>query len=128
MGDNAAVPQAWHNTVVGKGYQARGVVRQAGSSGPPIDIKDMTIQTLHTDSNSKDTKDAFIENEKRSKKTKKSESLSKKHHKKDVKKASRKEREKKTAKSEKKKKKLFNPYVQQLALLLSDTTRVFKVN
>ena len=33
MGDNANKQWEWHNNAVGKGYQARGVVRQPGSAG-----------------------------------------------------------------------------------------------
>ena len=41
MGENANVSWDWHNTVVGEGYQARGVVRQAGVKAPSVQIVDM---------------------------------------------------------------------------------------
>lgn len=41
MGENANVSWDWHNTVVGQGYQARGVVRQAGAVRPGVTVVDM---------------------------------------------------------------------------------------
>ena len=41
MGENANVSWDWHNTVVGQGYQARGVVRQAGAARSGVQIVDM---------------------------------------------------------------------------------------
>lgn len=42
MGDNALKGWEWHNTEVGKGFQARGVVRQATIRSDPIKIIDMS--------------------------------------------------------------------------------------
>jgi len=41
MGDNANASWAWHNNVVGTGYQASGVVRQPGVAGCRVEIVDM---------------------------------------------------------------------------------------
>lgn len=42
MGDNANVAWDWHNTVVGEGYQARGVVRQAVAGSTAVRVVDMS--------------------------------------------------------------------------------------
>jgi len=48
MGDNANVrDREWHNTIVGQGYQARGVVRQPGLH-QTTKIVDMTGQSVKT--------------------------------------------------------------------------------
>ena len=38
MGDNAKKSWEWHNTVVGEGYQAKGVIRQPTSREPPKNV------------------------------------------------------------------------------------------
>jgi hypothetical protein len=44
MGENANASWAWHNTVVGEGYQAKGVVRQPGMKAPSVQVVDSTRQ------------------------------------------------------------------------------------
>lgn len=51
MGDNATKSWEWHNNIVGKGYQARGVIRQPGRNDrTELNIVDMSkpVEESHT--------------------------------------------------------------------------------
>lgn len=48
MGDNATKKWEWHNTVVGEGYAAKGVIRQKTATSKPVQIVDLS-KPLHED-------------------------------------------------------------------------------
>lgn len=48
MGDNAKKTWEWHNTVVGEGYQAKGVVRQRHSEEFSAKVVDLRVNTANT--------------------------------------------------------------------------------
>ena len=112
MGDNATASWAWHNTVVGQGYQAKGVVRQPGSNPvKTIDVrslKPITPNPAHVaappviskESANKSDRD----DEKKSKKAKRDRDDSR-HDRDDHKKKSKKDDKKDDRKDEKKEKK-----------------------
>lgn len=96
MGDNASVKdREWHNTIVGQGYQARGVIRQPGLQPVATKIVDMTGKTSKTTSAVETTivKETITDDN-----SSKSESGHKKHKRKDDKK----EKSKKESKHKKK--------------------------
>lgn len=110
MGDNANHQWEWHNTTVGHGYQAKGVIRQrtgyegeSSSSSKVIDL----------------SKDSRLIDDKPEKKSKKD---SKKESKKDSKKSSKKHKHHSSKSSSKGK---FNPLLQLLATRLSNKTLQF---
>lgn len=104
MGDNAKHSWEWHNNEVGKGYQARGVVRQPGmqiASAPVLDLsKPQSSPELNQNQSSK----------KESEKSKKDSK---------AKKSNDKIKKKKFGKPS------FNPLLQLLATRLSDKTMSF---
>ncbi len=94
MGDNAKVSWDWHNTVVGQGYQAKGVVRQRTGR------EHLTTNVL--DLSQKESKKRSIEVEDKDNKKKPKESKEKKERKdKDKKKEKKNKKEKKHKKSDK---------------------------
>lgn len=146
MGDNATASWAWHNTIVGQGYQAKGVVRQPGSN--PVKVLDLRLlatkeQAVATPSEAKS------EDAKKSKKKRKERDNSR-DDKEDRKKKSKKSDRKETKEKKNKKKKKssskdksgerdpcplvsktrdnFNPLLQYLATCLSNRTRVFSLS
>lgn len=142
MGDNATASWAWHNTVVGQGYQAKGVIRQPGSSQSKVllNLKVEKVETLRTiDQERKPAQLTEPCEENTEKKAKK-----KRKHKHDSEDDKRDQKEKKTKKDKKHKKKSkkdkistkdgpsscvdsFNPLLQFLASSLSNRTRVFSL-
>ena len=74
MGDNANVrDREWHNTIVGQGYQARGVIRQPGLH-QATKIVDMTGQSAKPSTiESISTKETIIPEDNSSKKHKRKE-------------------------------------------------------
>lgn len=51
MGENANASWAWHNTVVGEGYQAKGVVRQRGvgvTAPARLQVVDLSKEITHS--------------------------------------------------------------------------------
>lgn len=87
MGDNARKTWEWHNTVVGEGYQAKGVVRQRVSEPPAaIKIVDMRASSsvgpdkvTSEDADIKLKKSSSHETDKKSKKKKKDKDSKRKH-------------------------------------------------
>ena len=110
MGDNATKSWDWHNTTVGEGYQARGVVRQrTGGSDNNMKIIDMTKQNDSVGTSSKrkrsnESIDANMNHSDAGDKAKKSKKESKKKSKKESKKKDSKKESKKSAKKESKRK------------------------
>ena len=147
MGDNATASWGWHNTVIGEGYQAKGVVRQPGSNSVKVlDLRKAEIQTSQTsqqpvvpsshsvtenDERSKrkrDSKDKSRseKHEKKKKEEKEDGKKEKKHKKKSSKKKNRSDKKSSTASdvgvSDK-----FNPLLQYLATCISNRTRSFSL-
>lgn len=149
MGDNATASWAWHNTVVGQGYQAKGVVRQPGSN--PVKVLDLRVsaqkeQTTAPTTTSKYEQGDVKEDMKKSKRKRKDVDESRDQN-------GRKRKSKKVDKKEKKEKKHkkkksnsndksdrrdlcplvsnirdnFNPLLQYLATCLSNRTRLFSL-
>lgn len=107
MGDNANRSWEWHNTTVGQGYQAKGVIRQrTGREG------ELTTSSKILDMSSKASED-------------RPEKKSKKEHKKESKKDSKKSKKHKHHSSKSDKKRHFNPLLQLLATRLSNKTLQF---
>jgi hypothetical protein len=144
MGDNANASWAWHNTVVGKGYQAKGVVRQRGTCQSPsaekeYKIVDMSAPAEQSDGDEPTRKKAKSDNRererdgKKSKKSKKDKKERKNHkdkkdkkskHKKESKKGTRDDCDSESSRGEKYAKTIsFNPILQLLASRLIDQTR-----
>ncbi len=111
MGDNAGKSWEWHNTEVGQGYQARGVIRQR-SAVAEVSIVDLSKPQNVSDQNDKSEKSNKKEVDHRSK------------DKKD-KKAHKSSSSKTKVKKEKREKPSFNPLLQLLATRLSDKTMSF---
>jgi hypothetical protein len=143
MGDNATASWAWHNTVVGQGYQAKGVIRQPGSiqSKVLIDLKKENVAILKSVEQEKKPAHSTepceeMNTEKKTKKKRKH-----KHGSEDEKRDQKEKKEKKEKKHKKKSKKdkssskddpsnsvdSFNPLLQFLASSLSNRTRVFSL-
>jgi hypothetical protein len=143
MGDNATASWAWHNTVVGQGYQAKGVIRQPGSiqSKVLIDLKKENVAILKSVEQEKKPAHSMepceeMNTEKKTKKKRKH-----KHGSEDEKRDQKEKKEKKEKKHKKKNKKdkssskddpsnfvdSFNPLLQFLASSLSNRTRVFSL-
>ena len=144
MGDNATASWAWHNTVVGQGYQAKGVVRQPGSQSVAI------VSLRHADDAiSKTQKKPIVAHveasippdggERKSKKRMK-DSDDSRDRKRDQKSSKKDEKKDKKLRKEKKHKKKsshemtndrdkpadnFNPLLQYFAASLSNRTRSF---
>lgn len=142
MGDNASANWAWHNTVVGQGYQAKGVVRQRkATTAKVIDYRTEIVNEASDPSPSAE----FQIKEKDRKKLKKEKketytSEDDKHRIKKSKKGEKAPKEKKEKKNQKKhsnstlrekhvvedvSKDEFNPFLQYLATTLSNKTRTF---
>jgi hypothetical protein len=103
MGENAKKTWDWHNTVVGAGYQAKGVVRQRVAEEPPATkVVDMRPQASHIEA-----KPAKSVEEKSSKKSSKS---SKEKRKKDT----------EDTNTSGRKRPKFNPLLQALSVRLRD--------
>ena len=150
MGDNATASWAWHNTIVGQGYQAKGVVRQPGSN--PVKALDLRVsgqreQTIASTTTSKCEQIGVREDPKKSKR--KSREMDESGDHKDGRKKKSKRDDKKEKKEQKQKKKKsnskdksdrrdlcpldkirdnFNPLLQYLATCLSNRTRLFTLN
>jgi hypothetical protein len=143
MGDNATASWAWHNTVVGQGYQAKGVIRQPGSNQSKVllDLKKEIVGTLRSVDQEKKPAQSTesceeMNTEKKTKKKRKH-----KHGSEDEKRDHKEKKEKKDKKHKKKSKKekisseddskrvvdSFNPLLQFLASSLSNRTRVFSL-
>jgi hypothetical protein len=106
MGDNARASWDWHNTEVGKGYQAKGVIRQPGSA-PTMKVIDQS-QPLSVDKKQLDSSKNEIVHKVKKTKAKKSKKSHKSSH-----------------SSSKLVKARFNPLVQLLATRLSNKTMSF---
>lgn len=142
MGDNASANWAWHNTIVGQGYQAKGVVRQREAT--TVKVIDFTSAASSEPSYPPDASTDLQVKEKDRKKTKKERKESHtseddQHHSKRIKKAEKTSKEKREKKNHKKhshstlkdKRVIdtsideFNPLLQYLATSLSNKTRKF---
>jgi hypothetical protein len=146
MGDNANVDWEWKNTVVGEGYQARGVIRQPKVSSEKVKIMNMSLPPAEIVNSSKveKTVDKRARSDSDDEDHRSPRKKSKKKDKKDEKKA-KKERKQEKKKSKKKKSSSshrdknrdddsnrgflngagFNPLLQYLATSLSNKTRCF---
>jgi hypothetical protein len=143
MGDNATASWAWHNTVVGQGYQAKGVIRQPGSNQSKVlpDLRTENVTILKSVEQEKKPAQStepceFISTEKKTKKKRKF-----KHGSEDEKRDQKAKKAKKEKNQKKKSKKgkssskddpsnsvdSFNPLLQFLASSLSNRTRVFSL-
>mmetsp|Transcript_31897 Transcript_31897/g.32517 ORF Transcript_31897/g.32517 Transcript_31897/m.32517 type:complete len:152 (+) Transcript_31897:132-587(+) len=143
MGDNANIQWEWHNHDVGKGYQARGVVRQPGvqaSHAKLIDFRPDLSTKLEVNPSQEDDENGCsrkrkcestnahkvtdsgndsIIHRKKQKKEKKAEKSKKKKHKK-----MKQKKHKEVIESERELI-TFNPLLQLLATRLSNKTRSF---
>tara|TARA_A100001035_G_C27626459_1_gene427915 strand:- start:13 stop:408 length:396 start_codon:yes stop_codon:yes gene_type:complete len=128
MGDNANVKQEWHNTVVGEGYAARGMVRQSAVSYDLGIVVDMRGPASEAEEGPALKKRKSEKNEKKEKKEKKKKK--EKKGKKEKKDNEKKDKEKKDDKRRRKKDKKshFYPFLQLLASRISNTTREFTLN
>jgi hypothetical protein len=105
MGENAKKTWDWHNTVVGAGYQAKGVVRQRVAEEPPATkVVDMRPQATRIE-----TRPAKFVEEKSSKKSSKSS-----------KEKRRKGSDTEEAGTSSRKRAKFNPLLQALSVRLRD--------
>lgn len=112
MGDNAKKSWEWHNTKVGDGYQARGVIRQPNQlSSTSIKIIDMTKSAVNTEIIDEVDNDPNEDDS-----TKRSKEKKKTKHKK-------RKRDERVSSGDKAGK--FNPILQYLAKRLSDKTMEF---
>lgn len=109
MGDNAKASWEWHNHEVGKGYQARGVIRQPGSSNS-VNVVDLSkpIAPTTKDSVPKQALDGKAKKEGKERKEK------------EVKKSERSGKHSRMSAKAR-----FNPLLQLLATRLSDKTMSF---
>jgi hypothetical protein len=145
MGDNASASWAWHNTVVGQGYQAKGVVRQPGSQSVAIvDLRrpeDANLKTQNKAVIPHEEALVSVDSERKSKKRMKEVDDSR-DRKRDHKSSKKDEKKEKKSKKEKKHKKKshhdmasdvdkpidnFNPLLQYFAASLSNRTRSFSL-
>lgn len=147
MGDNATASWGWHNTVVGEGYQAKGVVRQPGpNSVKVLDLRkaeqlisQTNLQAVvsfshlpkESEEKSKRNRDAKDRSrnerhEKKRREEKEDGKKDKKHKKKSSKKKNRSDKESSSPNdvdvSDK-----FNPLLQYLASCISNRTRSFSL-
>ena len=79
MGDNAKKTWEWHNTIVGEGYQAKGVVRQRHSeevSSKVVDLRPAVSKVIEPKQPAQQTKDLDPKAKTESDRSRKS----KKHH------------------------------------------------
>ena len=145
MGDNASASWAWHNTVVGQGYQAKGVVRQPGSQSVAIvDLRrpeDENLKTQNKAAIPHEEAVVLVDIERKSKKRMKEvdDSRDRKRDHKSSKKDEKKEKKSKKVKKHKKKSHHdmasdvgkpidnFNPLLQYFAASLSNRTRSFSL-
>lgn len=99
MGDNAHRDKEWHNTIVGQGYQARGVIRQPGLQPIATKIIDMSGKSVKvaTKEESIDLKETSSDHD-----SSKSSKHKKRKHKDDKKEKSKKSSKHKKHKHEKK--------------------------
>ena len=148
MGDNAQANWEWKNTVVGEGYQARGVIRQrTAQTTAPIKVTNLSAPLpvppaifpmpppQHSGKSGDDHKKRYYEaddnddgdGDKKRKKEKDSKKSKKEHRKKDHRDSSSKSKSKSKSEisSEKVEKDEFNPILQCLAQRLSNKTRLF---
>ena len=150
MGDNASASWAWHNTVVGQGYQAKGVVRQPGSNpvkvvslkaaSPSVTLpavslptklesegrKDDELKSKKRKKERSDSKDRKDDHKKKSKKSEKKEKKEKKHKKKHSSSKDKAEVDPSTSIANDVKDN-FNPLLQYFAVCISNRTRVFSL-
>jgi hypothetical protein len=116
MGENAKKTWDWHNTVVGVGYQAKGVVRQRVSEEPaPIKVKDMRGPVEVPDAQKPSKKEPEVtktkdKEEKKAKKKKDSRKHKKRHD----------SDESSDDQSPPSKRSKFNPLLQALSVRLRD--------
>jgi hypothetical protein len=146
MGDNANVDWEWKNTVVGEGYQAKGVIRQPGVASEKMRIVNMSLPPPEESNVRKrsdkrarsesDDEDDRVGHKKSKKKDKKDEKKAKKDRKHDKKKDKKKEHKRSSSYhrdkyngSRSRGKEAdgvgFNPLLQHLASSLSNKTRCF---
>jgi len=118
MGDNANVrDREWHNTIVGQGYQARGVVRQPGLH-QTTKIVDMTGQSVKTKTTSTSaiesilTKETIIPEKDSSRKHKRKEDKKEKSKKSSKHKKHKHEKEEDSKEEENTDTDRFNPLIQ----------------
>ena len=143
MGDNATASWAWHNTVVGQGYQAKGVVRQPGSQAVAIvDLrlsKDENLK-IHDKTAIPHVETSIPDGSERKSKKRMKEVDDSRDRKRDQKSSKKEEKKEKKSRKEKKHKKKshhdlsndsdkpidnFNPLLQYFAASLSNRTRSF---
>lgn len=112
MENTTGAKREWENTVVGEGYQSRGVIRQpaANYSTKIIDVSKPDASYI-----SRDDAEGNSRKSKKSRKEKESKHRKHKH---------KKEKHKRKDKDSPAK---FNPFLQVLALQISDTTLEFCV-
>lgn len=117
MGENAKKTWDWHNTVVGSGYQAKGVVRQRVSEQPaPVKVIDMRAPEKNNFSLSTSKINTTVKERKEDKKHKKKKKDSKEKRKKysDSEDSSEDDHRSKRHKSR------FDPILQALSVRLRD--------
>eukprot|EP01035_Chromulina_nebulosa_P020609 gene20609-26721_t len=129
MGENARVDWEWHNNEIGRGYQAKGVIRQPGQLNTSIvNIIDKTkLVNIKSDKNTNNDDDSSDTNHIHHKKHKKNIKKSKnsKDKKKDKRKDKKKDKKKEKDKSNTNDLQDFNPILQFFASRISDSTREF---
>lgn len=142
MGDNAKTMKEWSNLELGKGYQARGVVRQRGAEPTTQKVVDYskapqpTVTPSPLDQPSQGPGESINKNpENINSDSEESRDSAKKHSKKQHKSSKSSHKSSKPSKksssshkSSSKKKVRFNPLLQLLATRLSNTTRSFSNN
>jgi hypothetical protein len=122
MGDNANFKRDWHNTVIGEGYQAKGVIRQPQLESSSNRIVDYSNKKLKVNENVEKSDDNQINNLNNwtvQRENKKLKSEKKKKLKKE------KKGKKSKDKNDKKAHDSFNPLLQFLATRLSNKTLHF---
>jgi hypothetical protein len=135
MGENAKKTWEWHNVVVGQGYQAKGVIRQPGSSSSYA-VTDLSKRSiLEVDGDLKNSNDGDISSSKKKKqgKDKVKKEKKKKKHKHNKRRRSRTSGDDDghddvvVTKEEDLAVPRYDPLLQYFASLISDTTRTFSV-
>ena len=80
MGDNATKKWEWHNTVVGEGYAARGVIRQKTLTTQSVQIVDLS-KPLHESAVEEEEEEDEDDRHKRKREKKETSKKHKKHEK-----------------------------------------------
>lgn len=112
MGENAKKTWDWHNTVVGEGYQAKGVVRQRVSAEAAPKVVDMSSASVAQTAAMEDARERK-ESDKKKKKERKPKDSSRRRSDSDSSSSS-------DGRSSKRGR--FNPLLQHLSVRLRDNT------